>query len=206
MTETIISLYDKAEAAQAAVQELVDNDINRQDISLATREHQEITDKDTPPQQAGDITERTETPGEGAKRGAGVGAGIGALIGLGALTVPGIGAALVGGPLAATLAGVAVGAAGGGMAGALVELGTTEEEARFYTEGIRQGGTLLTVSIPDEKTSQVVTILNKHDPVNINERMAEWRASGWTGRDVNPEPYSEEDVSRERARKQDYSY
>src|SRR5688500_17984190 len=44
------------------------------------------------------------------------------------------------GPVNAALAS---GAAGGGVVGALVGLGLAEEEAEYYQEGLRRGGTLV---------------------------------------------------------------
>jgi hypothetical protein len=48
-------------------------------------------------------------------------------------------------------------------------------------------------------TDRAVDILNRHDPVDINQRASQWREAGWTKFDVNAEPYrqTEADLPRE---------
>jgi uncharacterized protein (TIGR02271 family) len=55
-----------------------------------------------------------------------------------------------------------------------------EEHARYYEEGIRRGGTLVTVTASDERADEVMDIMNRHNPVDIEERAAQWRAGGFT--------------------------
>ena len=72
------------------------------------------------------------------------GAGIGATVGLGIIAIPGIGPVVaVGWPSKAVFA--AAGGVAGGVLGALTEAGVSEEDAQAYAEGVRRGGTLLTV-------------------------------------------------------------
>ena len=65
------------------------------------------------------------------------------------LAVPGIGPVVGLGWLAATavgaVTGAAVGAATGGLIGSLTEAGVSEQDAHVYAEGVRRGGTLLSV-------------------------------------------------------------
>jgi uncharacterized protein (TIGR02271 family) len=79
------------------------------------------------------------------------------------------------------LAGAGIGAAAGGLIGALVDAGLPEDRAHTYAEGVRRGGTLVTVTTPDEMTAQAVDILNRHNPVDVERRSEEWRQAGWTG-------------------------
>jgi hypothetical protein len=210
MSNTIVALYDDFAQAENAVQELAENDFAPADISLAASNSSSGYNEYATGAQAGALADNTTGLGEQTSKSVGIGAGAGGLggllVSLGLTAIPGIGPALVAGPLVAALTGAVIGAAGGGMAGALVDMGVSQEESAGYAEGIRRGGTLVTVKAPDPKVSQAVTILGKYDPVNINERMAEWRAGGWTGYDVNAEPYTEQDIARERARGQDYTY
>jgi hypothetical protein len=192
MTRTVVALYDDFNHANAALRELVDNGFSRDDISLVARD------------EGGDYGRYLETGPEaeiessGAAQGAGVGAGIGAaigglgglLVGLGALTIPGVGPVLAAGPLAAALTGLAGAGAGavaggitGGLIGALVDMGVPEETAQYYAEGVRRGGHLITIRSPEHLTDRAVDILNRHNPVDINERASQWRDTGWTGFD-----------------------
>lgn len=191
MARTVIALYDNFSHANAAVRELVDNGISRNDISImANDESGEYS------RYVNQVRETNEPADSGAASGAGVGAGIGAvigglggiLIGLGALTIPGIGPVLAAGPLAAAISGLAGAGAGavaggitGGLIGALVDMGVPEENAQYFAEGIRRGGTLVTVRTSDDRAALARDILNHHNPVDMNERISQWRASGWAG-------------------------
>ncbi len=205
MTRTVVALYDDFDAANNAVKELVDNGFSRDDISLMFNDA------------AGEYGRSMETRDmgtSGAAEGAGVGAGIGAaigglgglLIGLGALTIPGIGPVVAAGPLAAALTGLAGAGAGavaggvtGGLIGALVDMGVPEETAGYYAEGVRRGGHLVTVRTPDHLSDRAVNILNRHNPVDVNDRVTQWRDTGWTGFDVSGQPYAAPAEDWERA-------
>ncbi len=175
MARTVVGVYDDREQAQRVVQDLVDSGIGRNDISLMTRD----------PREGREVREER---GHHAAEGAGAGAGIGALlggaggllVGLGALAIPGIGPLVAAGPLAAALAGAGIGAGVGALVGALVGMGIPEDEAEYYSEAVRRGGTLVAVRSSDEMTERAVSIMERHDPVDIERRAAEWRAEGWT--------------------------
>src|SRR5450631_1571289 len=61
------------------------------------------------------------------------------------LLIPGFGPAIAGGILAATLGGAAIGAAAGGLIGALTNMGVPEEEAHYYQNEFESGRILVTV-------------------------------------------------------------
>jgi hypothetical protein len=205
MARTVVAIYDDFLSANSAVRDLVDSGFPRDNISLVannTRGEYGYTGTTT----ATSATTGTESVADETGAGAGVGAGIGAaiggigglLIGLGALVIPGIGPIIAAGPLAvalSTLTGAGVGAVAGGVTGgllgALVGLGIPEEEAGFYAEGVRRGGVLVTVQTEDQNTDQVLDLLNRHNPIDINTRVEEWRRQGWTGYDPNVQTYNE---------------
>ena len=128
------------------------------------------------------------TSGEAESTGAGAGAtigtilggGAGLLAGLGLLAIPGVGPIVAAGWLVATITGAGVGAAGGGILGSLVGAGVPEEEAHVYAEGVRRGGTLVTVRADDAQRTMVEQIMNRYTPVDLNARGAEYRAGGWS--------------------------
>jgi hypothetical protein len=202
MTRTVVALFDDFNDANAALRELIDNGFSRDDISMMASDRE------------GKYGRYLETGGEdveasGAAQGAGVGAGIGAavgglgglLVGLGALTIPGIGPVIAAGPLAAALTGLAGAGAGavaggvaGGVIGALVDMGVPEETAQYYAEGVRRGGHLLSVRTADHMTDRAVDILNRHNPVDVNERAAQWRQEGWRGFEHDAEEYRRHDT------------
>ena len=87
---------------------------------------------------------------EGMAVGGAVGGTVGALLAAIAaigtqVILPGLGL-VVAGPLAAALAGAGAGSATGGLVGALVGSGIPEERAKYYDEGIRNGGIYMGVN------------------------------------------------------------
>jgi hypothetical protein len=83
--------------------------------------------------------------------------------------------------LIATLTGAGVGAAAGGLLGGLAGAGFGEEEAATYSEGVRRGGHLVVVRADDGRAMEAERILDRHGPVDVESRRAEWREGGWTG-------------------------
>lgn len=179
MTQTIVAIYDDIAAARQVVEDLVKADFARSSISLITNDannqYSRYLDKDYTPR------EDAVTAGEGAGFGAVVGTLTGILVGLAALMIPGIGLAIVAGPLVAGLTGAVAGAVTGGIVGALVKSGVAEDEAPYYAEGIRRGGTL--VSLQTSDTLRAEDIMNRYGAINIHERITLWRQSGWKGFD-----------------------
>jgi len=84
-------------------------------------------------------------------------------VGIGALAIPGIGPVVAGGALASAfgmgggtaLAGAGIGAGVGGVAGALMGLGFSKEEADYYDSGVREGRTLVTVHDDDGRAENI---------------------------------------------------
>ena len=95
-----------------------------------------------------------------------VGGVAGLLAGLGLLAIPGIGPVVAAGWLASTAAVAVAGGATGGLIGALTQSGIGEQEAHAYAEGVRRGGTLVTVRVPDTDWARVEAILDRHSPMD----------------------------------------
>ena len=137
--------------------------------------------------------------GTGATTGAVLGGGAGLLAGLGMLAIPGVGPVVAAGWLVATLVGAgtgaAVGAATGGLLGSLTDAGVPEGEAHVYAEGVRRGGTLVTVRADEQVMSTVDGILNRHQPVDWRARDRDYRSAGWNRFDPNAAVYQERPIS-----------
>lgn len=177
MAKTVVGLYENGDTAERVVSELVDAGFARDNISITARAPEGA--------EAGHAGDTGDTKaGTGAATGAGVGAAVGGvgglLAGLGVLAIPGIGPIVAAGPLVAALAGAGVGAAAGGLVGGLVGLGISEDHAGAYAEGVRRGGYLVIVDAADEDADRAAQILDRYDPVDIEQRATEWRQSGWT--------------------------
>jgi len=164
---SVIALYSDFETGARAVQALVDAGFERNNISIVAN------DAD---QRYSSTLNTTETDDGDVKagQGAGFGAIVGGLIGLGVALIPGIGPVLAAGPLAAAVmagVGAVAGAATGGIAASLIDLGVPEEDASLYAEGIKRGGALVTIDVDSEEyAGRAESILNRYNPVNINER------------------------------------
>jgi len=189
MAKTVVALFDDFDNARSSVEALVDAGFDRDDISLvandATGEYGRYMKDGT--------YDEDVTAGEGA----GFGAVVGALVGLGVALIPGIGPVLVAGPLAAALfagIGAASGAVTGGVVAGLVDFGVPEEHAERYAEGVRRGGTLVTVHVTqDEWAERAQSVLNRYTPVDMNERGTEW-----TNDNSSAAPLNDEQIQRDR--------
>ncbi|HJR09026.1 MAG TPA: YsnF/AvaK domain-containing protein [Pyrinomonadaceae bacterium] len=189
MAKTVIGLFDNRAEAQSVVQELLGEGFRRDDISVMSKK---IDGQDNR-QQQGEVVAYVEEDGEeqikDMAKGAGTGAAIGGLAGLllslTSLAIPGIGPVLAAGPLAAVIAGAGIGATAGGLISGLTRLGVPEEDANYYAEGVRRGGTLISVEASDDKADSAVAIMKRHGAIEIDKRAAEWREGGWSGFDSN---------------------
>jgi uncharacterized membrane protein len=81
----------------------------------------------------------------------------------------------------ATLTGAGVGAAAGGLLGALAGAGVGEEQAHVYAEGVRRGGSPVVVRTDERRAPEAESILERNAPVDLNRRAAEYQAGGWSG-------------------------
>lgn len=150
MKHMTIGLFSDRANAEAAINRL-HNDLKvpTDDISYIYRN----SEGDVQEVDAGKIA--SDTPAEGAGKGAMVGGAIGALAGLATVAgvIPVIGPLFAAGPLAAALgltgaigttaAGAATGAAAGGIIGALMNLGIGEEKAQHYADRVGEGDILV---------------------------------------------------------------
>jgi uncharacterized protein (TIGR02271 family) len=76
--------------------------------------------------------------------------------------------------------------------------GVPDEEAGYYAEGVRRGGTLITVSAADEWADKAADIMRRYEVVDIDARVDHWRSQGWTGYDPDATAYTSEQTTTER--------
>jgi uncharacterized protein (TIGR02271 family) len=73
------------------------------------------------------------------------------------------------------------------------------ERTDIYSESVRRGGVVLTVMTASEEASNRATeIMNRHDPIDIDERSSQWRSQGWSGYDETAPMYSDSEIEQER--------
>ena len=201
---TLSRLYDDYAAATLVVRELESVGIPTSEISIvASNAENWYSSKGTMPSSSKHDRDRDDADdrAEGAATGAGIGATVGGiaglLAGLGIIAIPGIGPVVAAGWLASTAVFAAAGGVAGGILGALTEAGVSEQDAQVYAEGVRRGGTLLTVRVPEGDQKRVEAILDR-SAVNIREREMTYRKSGWSSFDPDAPPYTADQVRKER--------
>jgi hypothetical protein len=196
MSMTISRLYDDYNAARAVVGDLERAGLRSSDISIVASNVEGAgsgrIDRDR---------DGTDDRAEGAETGAGIGAVLGGaaglLAGLGVLAIPGVGPVVAAGWLTATAAGAVVGGAAGGIVGGLTQAGVSKEDAQVYAEGVRRGGTLVSARVPEADRDRYEAILD-HSAVDIQNRGAAYRGTGWRGFDPAATPYTPDQVRAER--------
>jgi hypothetical protein len=177
---TVAGLFDRYEDADRAIRALYNYGVLTNEVSVMTRAE---TVQGQPDYQVTRSADRDLALGTAAVGGAATGGLIGLVAGVAALVIPGIGPVVSAGTLATALgltaAGAGIGAAAGGLIGALTDLGLSEEETDVYAEGIKRGGILVTVHTEEEERDEVEDLLKEAGAVDVNTRRDEWQRSGW---------------------------
>jgi uncharacterized protein (TIGR02271 family) len=161
--ETVVGVFANHDQAQRATHALKDAGFTEQQIGVASSHQGHGTGADAD----GDDS----YAGEGAMAGVATGAGIGALWGLGILAgvLPGIGTAIAGGTLGILLSSAAAGAAAAGLAGALIGMGLTKEEAEYYEGEMKSGKTIVTVKAA-QRHDEALRIIHQFGGYDMNSR------------------------------------
>ena len=172
MMITLSRLYPDGATAHAVVDELMAAGLPQDDIGvIAPSSSESRRMKHADMENADDMVDRdrdgADHHGEAVNKGAGVGAALGGaaglLTGLGAFVIPGIGPVVAAGWLAGALGGVVLGGAAGGVIGALMQAGVSENDAAQYADGVKRGGTLVTIRVMSEDRAFYEDILASKD-------------------------------------------
>ena len=142
MGHHVTGIFTDSQAAERAVQELIENHFNPEEISIVVTDregaHEEPVEHDT-------------GVAEGAVTGVALGGLVGALgatlVATGVVVAPGL-VVFATGPLLAALKGAVAGAAVGLEVGALAGLGFWKDEAHIHSEALEKGG--IVVAVPAE--------------------------------------------------------
>ena len=128
---SITNVYESHWRARKVVSELEAAGIPSSNISMLF--HKYVGDK---PASGEDASATAAGTGVGAV----VGGGAGLLAGIGLLAIPGLGPIVAAGWWAPTITGVLAGGATGGIVGALVKSGVSEDHAHVLSEAVRRYG------------------------------------------------------------------
>jgi hypothetical protein len=187
MTRTVTHLFDDYTQAQRAVAALEQAGFASSEISLVSRYRND-----------GSLADDASGAATGATVGGLAGGGAGLLAALGVIAIPGIGPLVAAGVLATTLAGAAGGTIAGGLIGALVDYGMSEDDAHVYSEAVRRGGSLVSVRADDARAARAEQILNQQSPVDVAKRRQHYTQAGWSKYDPKAPGYTAEEIRKER--------
>src|ERR1051325_9253565 len=168
MAEAIAGFFRTRTEGETAQERLLSNGFTRDEINFVaggTREH-EVPKVGT-----------IENIGAESEAGqdAWIGGAVGLAVGMIAVAIPGIGPLIAAGPIAGAIGGLSVGAAAGGVIGLLKDQGISEEEAEFYAEGVRRGGSLVTVhGVSDDRAKEARKILDTAGAIEVEKLAEEW--------------------------------
>jgi len=159
MAGTLFAQFEDYKMAEKAVGALLDHGMRQDDIGLITHGQEKDHLKHEGHAKHGVTTTTGADAGAGAVKGAGAGLVVGAVAALASLMIPGFGL-VTGGSALVTALGAAAGttAAGaltGGVTGYLKDQGVDEPAARSYEDAIKNGGALVTLTLPSEKVSRI---------------------------------------------------
>lgn len=77
--------------------------------------------------------------------------------------------------------------------------GDVMSDAELFSEAIRRGSYLLAVQARnDEQHDEIVNIMDRFGPIDIDERGAHWRMQGWSRYDQNAPVLSQDEIDRDR--------
>src|SRR6202000_746060 len=177
MTKTLTRVYSDYASAELAVRELKAAGLGDSHIGLVASNADgwhKPGSGDVDPKHDKDRDGKDDRS-EGAVAGGGLGAiaggGVGVATGLGMLSIPGVGPVVAAGWLASLAAGAVAGGAAGGIIGALVESGTSKENAALYAEAVRRGGVIVTAKVADDEAAKYKAILSRND-IDVASREA----------------------------------
>ena len=196
MSVVITRLFDTYEHATQAVAALESSGVPHNSISvIANASDGRFKDSVAAASSATTKVGVPDAAADGAEIGAAVGTflggGAGLLAGLGALEIPGIGPVVAAGWLVATALAAGIGAGSGGIIGSLVGAGMSDKDAHVCAEGIRRGGTLVTVRTEESLSAVVEAVFRQHATVDLGARSDELRRrDGWSRFDESAPAYA----------------
>jgi len=203
--KTVVALYDHFDNAKAAVADLLQAGAPHDKISLLANstagDHPVLSVNPAYAREEIDVREGEQSSlVTGAEVGIGIGGFLALLAAISPIVIPGIGPLIALGTLATIAAGAAAGGVVGGVVGGLTGHGVTNEDANLYAEGLKRGGTLVTVLMPGDQVEKATLIFKTHGAVDIEKRGEAWTADGWVSFDPGSHPFTQAEVEAERAR------
>lgn len=82
----------------------------------------------------------------------------------------------------------------------LTRYGVDEDEAHFYAEAVRRGGSLVIARVHDTDSEKAVDIMARHNPVRYEDRAKAYQKEGFKGYDTTAKPFTREQRLAEQQR------
>ena len=82
----------------------------------------------------------------------------------------------------------------GGIWASLKSMFVADDDRHAYGEGIKRGGFLLTADVEEGHADAAVRVLDETGSVDLDQRAADWRGSGWIGKFDNTVHAGNEEV------------
>lgn len=157
MAKTVIGVFESRDQAEKAIDQLRDSGFDKNEISILTKGKAQ----DLSIEGGEDVDTGTATGGTTA---GGILGGIAGLaLGAGALAIPGLGPIMAAGPIVGLLSGAAT----GGIAGGLIDLGIPEDRGRYYEGEVRKGGVLAAIRSNEQKIQSAADIMRENGAKDV---------------------------------------
>jgi uncharacterized membrane protein len=191
---TVAAIFPSLSEAGRAFEELEHIGIPRESISIIAgndvRRHDEYLNASR---------KASTSTAEAAASNASLGGGIGIVAMLVALSIPGVGPIVALGPLLTVLAGLGIGAAAGGIIGALHNMGISHEEAPLYEEAVRRGAVIVAAAVDEELEDEAFDTLKEQGGREVRDEADTWTHAGWSGPAHDPHPFVSDSTKRSRS-------
>ena len=66
--------------------------------------------------------------------------------------------------------------------------GDDEQEAGYYAEATRRGGTMVSAVVPDDRSDEVTRLMKQYHAIDVHGRAEQWKQKGWTGYEAAAKP------------------
>jgi len=182
MSKTVVAIFDEYEYAEKAAQQIKDNGLRTDDISIIAKQNDGDSNRTTSSMMGTADTGTVMSGGnnnedmgtrekgvndnisDGVMTGGILGGLAGLLIGAGSLAIPGLGIIAAAGPITGLLSGAVT----GGIVGGLVDLGIPESKSRQYEADIKSGKILFSMRTDEDKIDSVASILRNNGAESVN--------------------------------------
>jgi len=183
MSKTVVAIFDDYSYAEKAAQQIKDNGLRTDDISIIAKQNDGDNNRITDTMRTGGADtgavmgtgNRDEAMGtrekgvndnisDGVMTGGILGGLAGLLIGAGSLAIHGLGIIAAAGPITGLLSGAVT----GGIVGGLVDLGIPESKSRQYEADIKSGKILFSMRTDEDKIDSVASILRNNGAESVN--------------------------------------